>query len=140
MWKCSEWTILCQLRCCTYLHIHAVLACMTEPEAPYVNPLHLQWKNPEFLVYLAAQKGVSGVGQSILDSSNVMEYFSTSPFYDRRSNNEHVRMQSAALIAQTLATTPQSGPELMHTIADLHQEELKYVVAKLTLTQTFYRS
>ena len=77
-----------------------------------VNLLHVQWKNPELLAFLGAQKGGVGVGQSVLDASNVMEYFSTSPFYDRRSNNEHVRMQSAALIAQAMATTQSSGPEL----------------------------
>ncbi|WFD29708.1 Mediator of RNA polymerase II transcription subunit 6 [Malassezia sp. CBS 17886] len=93
------------------------------------DPLFVQWKNPEFLAYLAAQKGaVAGVGGSPLDEANVMEYFSTSPFYDRHSNNEHVRMQSAALIAQTAAEMPQSGPELMRTIAMKQQEELACVV------------
>ncbi|WFD39312.1 Mediator of RNA polymerase II transcription subunit 6 [Malassezia japonica] len=93
-------------------------------EAPAFNPLHVQWKNPELLAYLGLQKGGVKQGTSVLDESNVMEYFSTSPFYDRHSNNEHVRMQSAALIAQTIATTPQSGAELMATIARKHQEEL----------------
>lgn len=92
-----------------------------------VNLLHVQWKNPELLAFLGAQKGGVGVGQSVLDASNVMEYFSTSPFYDRRSNNEHVRMQSAALIAQAMATTQRSGPELMQMVAQTHEEELKYV-------------
>ena len=92
-----------------------------------VNLLHVQWKNPELLAFLGAQKGGVGVGQSVLDASNVMEYFSTSPFYDRRSNNEHVRMQSAALIAQAMATTQSSGPELMQVVTQTHEEELKYV-------------
>ena len=92
-----------------------------------VNLLHVQWKNPELLAFLGAQKGGVGVGQSVLDASNVMEYFCTSPFYDRRSNNEHVRMQSAALIAQAMATTQRSGPELMQMVAQTHEEELKYV-------------
>lgn len=92
-----------------------------------VNLLHVQWKNPELLAFLGAQKGGVSVGQSVLDASNVMEYFSTSPFYDRRSNNEHVRMQSAALIAQAMATTQSSGPELMQVVTQTHEEELKYV-------------
>lgn len=100
---------------------------MAAPEAPPFNPLHVQWKNPEMLAFLGAQKGGVTVGSSVLDASNVMEYFSTSPFYDRHSNNEHVRMQSAVLIAQTMAAAPQSGPELMANIARRHQEELKYV-------------
>lgn len=98
---------------------------MAAPEVPQFNPLHVQWKNPELLAYLGAQKGGVPVGASVLDASNVMEYFSTSPFYDRRSNNEHVRMQSAVLVAQTMAMMPQSGPELMTEIAKRHQEELK---------------
>ncbi|SHO76374.1 Similar to S.cerevisiae protein MED6 (Subunit of the RNA polymerase II mediator complex) [Malassezia sympodialis ATCC 42132] len=90
-----------------------------------VNPLQLQWKNPELLAFLGAQKGIVGAGQSVLDVNNVMEYFSTSPFYDRRSNNEHVRMQSAALVAQIMATTPLSGEELMRTITKRQEEELR---------------
>ncbi|WFC94090.1 Mediator of RNA polymerase II transcription subunit 6 [Malassezia brasiliensis] len=97
---------------------------MAAPEVPQFNPLHVQWKNPEMLAYLGAQKGGVSVGASVLDASNVMEYFSTSPFYDRHSNNEHVRMQSAVLVAQTMAMMPQSGPELMAEIAKRHQEEL----------------
>ncbi|WFD21509.1 Mediator of RNA polymerase II transcription subunit 6 [Malassezia equina] len=89
-----------------------------------VHPLQLQWKNPELLAFLGAQKGIVGAGQPILDANNVMEYFSTSPFYDRRSNNEHVRMQSAALVAQIMATTTLSGDDLMHTIAKKQEEEL----------------
>lgn len=94
-----------------------------------VHPLQLQWKNPELLAFLGAQKGIVGAGQPILDANNVMEYFSTSPFYDRRSNNEHVRMQSAALVAQIMATATLSGDELMHTIAKKQEEELRYVYA-----------
>lgn len=116
-------------------HLHRLSSAMAQ-EAPAFNPLHVQWKNPELLAYLGAQKGGVKQGTSVLDESNVMEYFSTSPFYDRHSNNEHVRMQSAALIAQTIATTPQSGPELMATIARKHQEELKYVAV---LTQALCR-
>lgn len=109
---------------------------MAAQEAGPANPLHVQWKNPEMLAYLAAQKGGVPVGTSVLDVSNVMEYFSTSPFYDRNSNNEHVRMQSAALIAQTMASTPHSGAELMNVIARRHQEELTYVGP---LTQPLHR-
>ncbi|CCU98027.1 unnamed protein product [Malassezia sympodialis ATCC 42132] len=101
-----------------------------------VNPLQLQWKNPELLAFLGAQKGIVGAGQSVLDVNNVMEYFSTSPFYDRRSNNEHVRMQSAALVAQIMATTPLSGEELMRTITKRQEEELRYQSTVLGLTTT----
>lgn len=100
------------------------------------NPLHIQWKNPECLAFLGAQKGAAP-GVPVLDASNVMEYFSTSPFYDRRCNNEHVRMQSAALIAQTMATTPaHSGEEFLRALAQRHEEELRYARA---LTQALYR-
>ncbi|PKI83129.1 Med6p [Malassezia vespertilionis] len=92
---------------------------------PEVNPSYLQWKNPEMLAFLSAQKGGVAPGTSILDASNVMEYFSTSPFYDRHSNNEHVRMQSTALIAQIMAQSVQSHAELMQSIARRYQEELR---------------
>lgn len=92
-----------------------------------MNPLRLQWKNPELLAFLGAQKGIVGAGQPVLDVNNVMEYFSTSPFYDRRSNNEHVRMQSAALVAQIMATMTLSGEELMRTITKKQEEELRCV-------------
>lgn len=92
-----------------------------------VNPLYIQWKNPEFLAFLAAQKGGTvAAGDSPLDDVNVMEYFSTSPFYDRRSNNEHVRMQSAVIHAQ-IAATVNSPAELLTAMAARHREELKCV-------------
>ena len=69
------------------------LAARQADAAMDVNPLYIQWKNPEFLAFLGAQKGgAAAAGVSVLDEANVMEYFSTSPFYDRHSNNEHVRM------------------------------------------------
>lgn len=43
----------------------------------------IQWRSPEFLHY------DGGLGEH-----NVLEYFALSPFYDRRSNNEIVRMQT----------------------------------------------
>ncbi|KOS13103.1 med6-domain-containing protein [Malassezia pachydermatis] len=97
---------------------------MAQPNAEDVNPLHVQWKNPEYLAFLSAQKGLAGVSQSVLDTSNVMDYFSSSPFYDRRSNNEHVRMQSAALMAEIMATQPQSSEEVLKKMARRHEEEL----------------
>ncbi|WFD42152.1 Mediator of RNA polymerase II transcription subunit 6 [Malassezia psittaci] len=98
---------------------------MAATETPAFNPLHVQWKNPEMLAYLGARKGGVPIGASILDAANVMEYFSTSPFYDRNSNNEHVRMQSAILINQALQNSAQSAPEILKGIARRHQEELK---------------
>ncbi|WFD35687.1 Mediator of RNA polymerase II transcription subunit 6 [Malassezia cuniculi] len=89
-----------------------------------VNPLHIQWKNPEFFAYLAAQKGVAP-GASVLDESNAMEYFATSPFYDRHSNNEHVRMQSAVHFAQAAATAPQSMADLARETARRNEQELR---------------
>ena len=89
-----------------------------------VNPLYIQWKNPEFFAYLASQKGVAP-NASVLDESNVMEYFSTSPFYDKHSNNEHVRMQSAVLFAQAAATAPQSVADLARATARRHEQELR---------------
>lgn len=106
---------------------------MAQPNAEDVNPLHVQWKNPEYLAFLSAQKGLAGVSQSVLDTSNVMDYFSSSPFYDRRSNNEHVRMQSAALMAEIMATQPQSSEEVLKKMARRHEEELKYVDGPLTV-------
>ena len=98
---------------------------MAAAETPAFNPLHVQWKNPEMLAYLGAQKGGVPIGAPVLDSANVMEYFSTSPFYDRNSNNEHVRMQSAILINQALQNAAQSAPDILKEIARRHQEELK---------------
>lgn len=91
-----------------------------------VNPLYIQWKNPEFFAFLAAQKGVAP-GAPVLDESNAMEYFATSPFYDRHSNNEHVRMQSAVLFAQVAATAPQSMAEFARETARQHDQELRCV-------------
>lgn len=42
----------------------------------------LQWKNPEFIQQLG------------LRTDNVLEYFSQSPFFDRASNNQVVKMQT----------------------------------------------
>lgn len=43
----------------------------------------LQWRAPEWIAALGG-----------LRTDNVLEYFSKSPFYDRHSNNEVLRMQS----------------------------------------------
>ena len=51
---------------------------MASTEPFDVNLLHVQWKNPEYLAFLSAQKGGLNAGQSVLDASNVMEYFSLS--------------------------------------------------------------
>lgn len=98
---------------------------MASTEPFDVNLLHVQWKNPEYLAFLSAQKGGLNAGQSVLDASNVMEYFSTSPFYDRRSNNEHVRMQSAVLVNQALMSAHQSGTDAMQNVANMLETELK---------------
>ena len=98
---------------------------MASTEPFDVNLLHVQWKNPEYLAFLSAQKGGVNAGQSVLDASNVMEYFSTSPFYDRRSNNEHVRMQSAVLVNQALMSAHQSGIDAMQNVANMLETELK---------------
>lgn len=79
------------------------------------NLLHVQFKNPEFLTYLShlqAQGAATAHGQHDssrksdpnhpLNEHNVMAYFATSPFFDRRSNNEQIRMQNIANGAQNL--------------------------------------
>lgn len=75
---------------------------------PTPNLLHVQFKNPEYLSYLSH---LQSTGQFTdpsssstskpdpshpLTESNVMSYFATSPFFDRRSNNEQIRMQNIA--------------------------------------------
>lgn len=79
------------------------------------NLLHVQFKNPEFLTYLSqlqAQGAATAHGQHSqsvksdpnhpLNEHNVMAYFATSPFFDRRSNNEQIRMQNIANGTQNL--------------------------------------
>lgn len=91
----------------------AVAAGLFAASAP--NLLHVQFKNPEFLAYLShlqAQGAAAAHGQhdqSIkadpnhpLNEHNVMAYFATSPFFDRRSNNEQIRMQNIANGTQNL--------------------------------------
>ncbi|CBQ67922.1 conserved hypothetical protein [Sporisorium reilianum SRZ2] len=74
----------------------------TAPDPP-PNLLHVQFKNPEYLSYLShlhiVQPDPSHPAPDPahpLTESNVMSYFATSPFFDRRSNNEQIRMQNIA--------------------------------------------
>ena len=46
----------------------------------------IQWRNPEYIAFYGG-----------LRSENVLDYFSLSPFYDRRSNNQVLKMQSQLL-------------------------------------------
>ncbi|PWY98764.1 MED6-domain-containing protein [Testicularia cyperi] len=99
------------------------------------NLLHVQFKNPEFLAYLShlQSQGITGATQdgapsapptvkydpaNPLNEHNVMAYFATSPFFDRRSNNEQIRMQNIANGTQNLLTGPPPGAKPEH-------EELK---------------
>ncbi|KAN0063616.1 Mediator of RNA polymerase II transcription subunit 6 [Thecaphora frezii] len=85
------------------------------PGAPPNNLLHVQFKNPEYLSYLSAlhlhalhtssstgappPSHLSSVPfdpQHPLTEYNALDYFATSPFFDRRSNNEQIRMQNIA--------------------------------------------
>ena len=89
----------------------------TQPAPPPVAPsnlLHVQFKNPEFLSYLShlQSTGQVSLGRDSscakfdpahpLTEHNVMAYFATSPFFDRRSNNEQIRMQNIANGIQNL--------------------------------------
>ncbi|TKY90741.1 hypothetical protein EX895_000739 [Sporisorium graminicola] len=75
------------------------------PEPP-PNLLHVQFKNPEYLSYLSHLQATGQVTDPSstakpdpahpLTEYNVMSYFATSPFFDRRSNNEQIRMQNIA--------------------------------------------
>ena len=78
---------------------------MAAPIATEATPnlLHVQFKNPEFLTYLThlattqpSHTTPSSTSISPLNEYNVMSYFATSPFFDRRSNNEQIRMQNIA--------------------------------------------
>ncbi|PWN52059.1 hypothetical protein IE53DRAFT_21597 [Violaceomyces palustris] len=104
---------------------------MAEPSlASPQNLLHVQWKNPEYLSYLSSiqqqqqqqqqqsqtNKQTSDPNSSPLNESNVLSYFSTSPFFDRRSNNEQIRMQNIANSQQ---------PGLNQSSAQFEEEELK---------------
>lgn len=76
------------------------------------NLLHVQFKNPEFLSYLSHLQSTGQVAPPTdgtkfdpnhpLTEHNVMAYFATSPFFDRRSNNEQIRMQNIANGIQNL--------------------------------------
>ncbi|KAJ1030174.1 hypothetical protein NDA16_001086 [Ustilago loliicola] len=76
------------------------------------NLLHVQFKNPEFLSYLSHLQSIGQVAPPTdgskfdpnhpLTEHNVMAYFATSPFFDRRSNNEQIRMQNIANGIQNL--------------------------------------
>ena len=46
---------------------------------------HLQWRAPEYLLSLATPQ--------LSTSSQVLDYFSLSPFFDKHSNNNQLRMQ-----------------------------------------------
>lgn len=96
-------------------------------DAP-TNLLHVQFKNPEFLAYLSHLQSTGQVvapadGSKFnpdhpLTEHNVMAYFATSPFFDRRSNNEQIRMQNIANGIQNLTGEGGMG-------AKQEQEELK---------------
>ncbi|SPO20188.1 related to MED6 - subunit of the RNA polymerase II mediator complex [Ustilago trichophora] len=69
------------------------------------NLLHVQFKNPEYLSFLTHLHTTGQVPTATnipfdpahpLTEQNVMSYFATSPFFDRRSNNEQIRMQNIA--------------------------------------------
>lgn len=76
------------------------------------NLLHVQFKDPEFLSYLSHLQSTGQVAPPSdgskfdpnhpLTEHNVMAYFATSPFFDRRSNNEQIRMQNIANGIQNL--------------------------------------
>ncbi|GAC93344.1 hypothetical protein PHSY_000909 [Pseudozyma hubeiensis SY62] len=85
----------------------------TQPAPPDATPnlLHVQFKNPEFLSYLSHLQSTGQVASTTtakpdpnhpLTEHNVMSYFATSPFFDRRSNNEQIRMQNIANGIQAL--------------------------------------
>lgn len=52
--------------------------------APPVNLGHLQWRSPEYLLT---------TGGSLQTADQALDYFSYSPFFDKRSNNATLRMQ-----------------------------------------------
>ncbi|GAK62149.1 MED6-domain-containing protein [Moesziomyces antarcticus] len=93
----------------------ALAGTATPADAP-PNLLHVQFKNPEFLTYLSqlqaqglvapdagnAGKPAKSDPAHPLSEHNVMAYFATSPFFDRRSNNEQIRMQNIANGIQNL--------------------------------------
>ncbi|BGP43952.1 Mediator of RNA polymerase II transcription subunit 6 [Rhodotorula kratochvilovae] len=56
---------------------------MAAPAAP-VNLSHLQWRAPEYLLT---------TGGTLATAEQAMDYFSYSPFFDKRSNNATLRMQ-----------------------------------------------
>lgn len=91
----------------------AVAAGSTAASTPSL--LHVQFKNPEFLTYLSHLQAQSAASSHVqkdqsnrsdpnhpLNEHNVMAYFATSPFFDRRSNNEQIRMQNIANGTQSL--------------------------------------
>ncbi|GAA5909580.1 hypothetical protein JCM8208_007188 [Rhodotorula glutinis] len=52
--------------------------------APPVNLGHLQWRSPEYLLT---------TGGTLQTADQALDYFSYSPFFDKRSNNATLRMQ-----------------------------------------------
>jgi len=64
------------------LDLQLVMA--TAAAAPPVNLGHLQWRSPEYLLT---------TGGSLQTAEQALDYFSYSPFFDKRSNNATLRMQ-----------------------------------------------
>lgn len=84
----------------------ATAAAGSAADAP-ANLLHVQFKNPEYLSYLSHLQSQNPDASKFdpahpLTEYNVMSYFATSPFFDRRSNNEQIRMQNIANGVQNL--------------------------------------
>jgi mediator of RNA polymerase II transcription subunit 6 len=52
------------------------------------NLTSVQWRHPEYLAHVGA-----------LSIHNVMDYFSESPFWDRQSTNQVLRMQTQYAVA-----------------------------------------
>lgn len=87
---------------------------MSAPGSQSVNPselLHLSWREPNFVPNL--------------NPNNVLDYFSdkSNPFYDRRCNNEHLKMQHAGL--ERLADMEGIEYALIH-----FQDPILYVIQK----------
>lgn len=96
--------------------------------APPSNLLHVQFKNPEYLSWLSSLPDVLDK-QHPLTETNVLDYFATSPFYDRRSNNEQIRMQN---IATQVTLTPRQLEDELRRFTGL-----EFVVAHARAPTTF---
>lgn len=70
-------------RCFSSLHFITKIYSTMDSSTPNNGPLdEVQWKHPEW------------IQENGLRTDNVLEYFSLSPFYDRSSNNQVLKMQS----------------------------------------------